>query len=92
MKEYLNQPNPKSQPRRMFLDHVGSGMVRGAIGLGEIAEMAGRDKDTNRGYQEIKQKLGGEVEQETPIFDTATGRVLRGATMGGQFATANNCR
>ena len=57
---------------------LGSGMVRGAIGLAETPEMAGRA--VKRGYQEIKQLLGGEVEQETPIFDTATGRVLREAT------------
>lgn len=57
---------------------LGSGMVRGAIGLAETPEMAGRA--VKRGYQEVKQLLGGEVEQETPIFDTATGRVLREAT------------
>jgi len=57
---------------------LGSGMVRGAIGLAETPEMAGRA--VKRGYQEVKQLLGGEVEQETPIFDTATGRALREAT------------
>jgi len=57
---------------------LGSGMVRGAIGLAETPEMAGRA--VKRGYQEVKQFLGGEVEQETPILDTATGRFLRGAT------------
>jgi hypothetical protein len=57
---------------------LGSGMVRGAIGLAETPEMAGRA--IKRGYQEVKQRLGGEVDQLTPIFDTATGRVLREAT------------
>lgn len=69
---------PEISTTEDVLRSLGSGMVRGAIGLAETPEMAGRA--IKRGYQEIKQKLGGEVEQETPIFDTATGRMLREAT------------
>jgi len=57
---------------------LGSGVVRGAIGLAETPELLGRAGI--RGYEEIKQLLGGTVESETPIFNTATGRALRGAT------------
>lgn len=57
---------------------LGSGIVRGAIGTAELPELLGRAGI--RGYQEIKQLLGGEVENEMPILDTATGRALRGAT------------
>ena len=70
------QPSQPTQPEISTAEDVarslGSGMVRGAIGLAETPEMAGRA--VKRGYQEVKQLLGGEVEQETPIFDTATGR------------------
>lgn len=69
---------PEISTTEDVLRSLGSGMVRGAIGLAETPEMAGRA--IRRGYQEAKQLLGGEVEQETPIFDTATGRVLREAT------------
>lgn len=55
-----------------------SGVVRGGIALAETPELLGRLGV--RGYQEAKQLLGGEVEQETPIFDTVTGRTLRDAT------------
>jgi len=69
---------PEISTTEDVLRSLGSGMVRGAIGLAETPEMAGRA--IKRGYQEAKQLLGGKVEQETPIFDTATGRVLREAT------------
>ena len=52
-----------------------AGLGRGAIGLLELPEMAGRLGV--RTYQEAKQLLGGEVEEEMPVLDTATGRALR---------------
>ena len=73
-----DEAQPEISTTEDVLRSLGSGMVRGAIGLAETPEMAGRA--IRRGYQEAKQLLGGEVEQETPIFDTATGRVLREAT------------
>jgi hypothetical protein len=78
LREAPKQAEPEISATEDVLRSLGSGMVRGAIGLAETPEMAGRA--VKRGYQEIKQLLGGEVEQETPIFDTATGRALRGAT------------
>lgn len=62
---------------------LGSGAVRGAIALAETPELLGRLGV--RGYEEAKQLLGGEVEQETPIFDTVTGRTLRGATTADDY-------
>ena len=62
---------------------LGSGLVRGGIALAETPELLGRLGV--RGYQEAKQLLGGEVEQETPIFDTVTGRTLREATTADDY-------
>ena len=62
---------------------LGSGLVRGGIALVETPELLGRLGV--RGYQEAKQLLGGEVEQETPIFDTVTGRTLREATTADDY-------
>ena len=62
---------------------LGSGAVRGAIALAETPELLGRLGV--RGYEEAKQLLGGEVEQETPIFNTVTGRTLRGATTADDY-------
>ena len=62
---------------------LGSGLVRGGIALAETPELLGRLG--MRGYQEAKQLLGGEVEQETPIFDTVTGRTLREATTADDY-------
>lgn len=62
---------------------LSSGAVRGAIALAETPELLGRLGV--RGYEEAKQLLGGEVEQETPIFDTVTGRTLRGATTADDY-------
>jgi len=69
---------PEISTTEDVLKSLGSGAVRGAIGLAETPEMAGRA--LRRGFQEIKQLFGGEVEQETPIFNTATGQFLREAT------------
>ena len=69
---------PEISTTEDVLRSLGSGAVRGAIGLAETPEMAGRA--LRRGFQEIKQLFGGEVEQETPIFNTATGQFLREAT------------
>lgn len=57
---------------------LGSGIVRGAIGTAELPEMLTRAGI--RGYQEVKQLLGGEVENEMPILDTKFGKFLRDAT------------
>jgi len=62
---------------------LGSGLVRGGIALAETPELLGRIGV--RGYQEAKQLLGGEVEQETPIFNTVTGRTLREATTADDY-------
>ncbi len=62
---------------------LGSGLVRGGIALAETPELLGRLGV--RGYEEAKQLLGGEVEQETPIFDTVTGRTLREATTADDY-------
>lgn len=62
---------------------LGSGLVRGGIALAETPELLGRLGV--RGYQEAKQLLGGEVEQETPVFDTVTGRTLREATTADDY-------
>ena len=62
---------------------LGSGLVRGGIALAETPELLGRRGV--RGYQEAKQLLGGEVEQETPVFDTVTGRTLREATTADDY-------
>lgn len=62
---------------------LGSGLVRGGIALAETPELLARLGV--RGYEEAKQLLGGEVEQETPIFDTVTGRTLREATAADDY-------
>lgn len=62
---------------------LGSGLVRGGIALAETPELLGRLGV--RGYEEAKQLLGGEVEEETPIFDTVTGRTLREATTADDY-------
>jgi len=62
---------------------LGSGLVRGGIALAETPELLGRLGV--RGYEEVKQLLGGEVEEETPIFDTVTGRTLREATTADDY-------
>ena len=62
---------------------LGSGMVRGAIAIPETLEMAGRA--VKRGYQEAKQLLGGEVEQETPVLKSTIGEALRGLTTADDY-------
>lgn len=61
------------------------GLLRGAAGTLALPEMALRA--VRRGGEEIYQAFGGEVEEETPIFDTytdAAARAIIGAVPMGQ--------
>ncbi len=61
------------------LKAFGSGAVRGGIGMAELPEMALRG--IARGGQEVLQTVGlADKDYNIPIFDTGTGRALRGAT------------
>lgn len=55
---------------------LGGGLLRGAVGTLELPEMALRA--ARRGGEEIYQAFGGEVEEETPIFDTYTRDIAEG--------------
>jgi len=61
------------------LKAFGSGAVRGGIGMAELPEMALRG--IARSGQEVLQTVGlADKDYNIPIFDTGTGRALRGAT------------
>tara|TARA_Y100001972_G_scaffold43922_1_gene54068 strand:+ start:2129 stop:3838 length:1710 start_codon:yes stop_codon:yes gene_type:complete len=58
---------------------LGSGLVRGGIGIAELPEMAARG--VARAGQEVLQTVGlADKDYNIPIFDTGTGNLLRGAT------------
>ena len=58
---------------------LGSGAVRGGIGIAELPEMAARG--VARGGQEVLQGIGlADDDYNIPVLDTATGKLLRGAT------------
>lgn len=67
------QPQEEVGAAEDFFKSLGSGAVRGAIGLAETPEMLYRAGKA--GYQ-----LATGAEEITPIFDTRTGRALREAT------------
>lgn len=61
------------------LKALGSGLVRGGIGIAELPEMAARG--VARAGQEVLQTVGlADKDYNIPIFDTGTGKLLRGAT------------
>jgi len=53
------------------------GLGRGAVGALEFPELAGRG--VIRGFQELGQLTGLYEGEDLPVFDTGTGRALRGA-------------
>ncbi len=53
------------------------GLGRGAVGALEFPELAGRG--VIRGFQELGQLTGLYEGEDLPVFDTSTGRALRGA-------------
>jgi len=55
---------------------LGGGLLRGAVGTLELPEVALRA--ARRGGEEVYQKFGGEVKEETPIFDTYTRAAAEG--------------
>ena len=58
---------------------LGSGAVRGGIGIAELPEMAARG--VARVGQEVLQGIGlADDDYNIPVLDTATGKLLRGAT------------
>ena len=58
---------------------IGSGAVRGGIGIAELPEMAARG--VARVGQEVLQGIGlADDDYNIPVLDTATGKLLRGAT------------
>lgn len=58
---------------------LGSGLVRGGIGIAELPEMAARG--VARVGQEVLQGIGlADDDYNIPVFDTGTGKLLRGAT------------
>lgn len=57
---------------------LGSGFVRGGIGLLELPELLGRA--AARGVQEVGQFAGLTDSQDIPVLNTTTGRLLRDAT------------
>lgn len=67
------QPQEEVGAAEDFFKSLGSGAVRGAIGLAETPEMLGRA--AKAGYE-----FATGAEEITPIFDTRTGRALREAT------------
>jgi hypothetical protein len=58
-----------------LLQSAAGGLLRGAAGTVQLPEMGLRA--IRRGGEEIYQAFGGEVEEETPIFDTYTGDAAR---------------
>ena len=61
------------------LKALGSGIVRGGIGIAELPEMAARG--VARVGQEVLQGIGlADDDYNIPVLDTATGKLLRGAT------------
>ena len=80
-------PIEKSQPVSQVKDvgkSLGSGLVRGGIGLLELPELVGRA--AVRGVQEVGQFAGLTDSQDIPILNTATGRLLRDATTLDDYA------
>ena len=59
------------------LRSVGGGLGRGISGAVELPELAGRG--VIRGFQELGQLTGLYEGDDLPVFDTSTGRALRGA-------------
>ena len=59
------------------LRSVGGGLGRGISGAVELPELAGRG--VIRGFQELGQLTGLYEGEDLPVFDTGTGRALRGA-------------
>ena len=68
----------------MLEKSLGSGLVRGGIGLLELPELVGRA--AVRGVQEVGQFAGLTDSQDIPILNTATGRLLRDATTLDDYA------
>ena len=59
------------------LRSIGGGLGRGISGAVELPELAGRG--VIRGFQELGQLTGLYEGEDLPVFDTGTGRALRGA-------------
>jgi hypothetical protein len=59
------------------LRSVGGGLGRGISGAVELPELAGRG--VIRGFQELGQLTGLYEGEDLPVFDTSTGKALRGA-------------
>ncbi len=75
------QTTEQSQPVSQVEDvgkSLGSGLVRGGIGLLELPELVGRG--VARLGQEGLQAVGLTESKDIPVLDTATGRFLRDAT------------